>query len=135
MTPAAQPPADGRRRTAGPDDETQPVPAPPPIAPEPGRPRRRIDRWAAPPPDARPYRSSFIGMCGMAMMLFIILASGAVLPWYAIAALTVVWLAALVQGARLFLRSPVTVLLLPVLVLGLWLATLMLGVSFFGWGT
>ena len=70
----------------------------------------------------------------MAMMLFIILASGAVLPWYAIAVLTLVWLAALVQGARWFVRSPVKVLLLPLLMLGSWLGTLMLGVSLFGWG-
>jgi hypothetical protein len=74
-------------------------------------------------------------MAGLAMMLFIILASGAVLPWYAIAALTLVWVAALVQGARWFVRSPVKVLMLPLLVLGLWLGTLMLGVAAFGWGT
>ena len=132
MTPPSRPSDDGRRR-AGPDAETEPIPVAPPIAPEPRR-GRVIDRWAAPPPDARPYRSSFIGMAGLAMMLFIILASGAVLPWYAIAVLTLVWLAALVQGARWFVRSPGKVLLLPLLMLGSWLGTLMLGVSLFGWG-
>lgn len=105
------------------------------MAPEPARERRRIDRWSAPRPNARPYRNSFIGMIGMAMVLFIILASGAVLPWYAIAALTVVWLAALVRGAQWFVSRPNRVLLLPVLVLGLWLAVLMAGVALFGWGT
>lgn len=126
-------PRDEHGRT-GPDDETQPVPAAPPLAPEPRRPRK-IDRWAAPAPNARPYRSSFIGMAGMAAVLFIILASGAVLPWYAIAALTLVWLAALVKGTRWFLSSPTKVLLLPLLMLLVWLSTLMLGVALFGWGT
>lgn len=133
MTPAADPAGDGT--ASGPDHDTEPIPVAPPLAPEPGRPRRRVDRWTAPAPDARPYRSSFIGMAGMAMMLFLILASGAVLPWYAIAALTLVWVAVLVRGARWFLRSPVKVLLLPVLMLVLWLATLMLGVRLLGWGT
>jgi hypothetical protein len=134
MTPPAQPPAGGRGPT-DPDDETQPVPAGFPIAPEPARERRRIDRWGAPPPDARPYRSSFVGMALLATMLFIILASGAVMPWYAIAALTVVWLAALVKGARWFVTRPGKVLLLPFLVAALWLGTLMGGVALFGWGT
>ncbi len=118
----------------GSDDQTQPVPAAPPIAPEPRR-ARKIDRWAAPAPDARPYRASFIGMAGMAMMLFIILASEAVLPWYVIAALTVVWVAALVKGTRWFLSSPTKVLLLPLLMAALWLGALMFGVALFGWGT
>ena len=129
MTPAEPHDPHGQ---AGPD-ETQPVPAAPPIAPEP-RQARKIDRWAAPAPDARPYRASFIGMAGMATMLFLILASGTVLPWYAIAALTIVWVAALVQGTRWFLSNPTRVLLLPVLLLLLWLVTLMLGVTLFGWG-
>jgi hypothetical protein len=110
-----------------------PVPVSREIAAEPSR-GRRIDRWAGPRPDARPYRSSFIGMIGMAMMLFIILASGAVLPWYVIAGLTVVWLLALARGARWFLESPTKVLMLPLLVLLLWLGTLMAGVALFGWG-
>ena len=98
-------------------------------------PRRGVDRWSAPPPDARPYRSSFVGMAGMAMMLFIILASGTVLPWYAIAALTVVWLAAMVVGTRWFLRHPTRVLLLPLVMALLWLGVLMGGVLLFEWGS
>jgi hypothetical protein len=135
MTPPAQPPERDGAGSTGPDDETTPIPVGPPLAPEPARERRRIDRWAAPPPNARPYRNSFIGMIGLAMALFIILASGAMLPWYAIAALTVVWLAALVRGAQWFVSRPNRVLLLPLLVLGLWLAVLMAGVALFGWGT
>jgi hypothetical protein len=139
---AAPPPGDDGRedRGAGEDDDTEPVPAAPPIAPEPGRSGvtrsgRRVDKWSAPRPDARPYRSSFIGMAGMAMVLFIILASGAVLPWWVIAALTVMWLAALVRAARWFVTHPTRVLLVPLLVLGLWLAFLMGGVLAFGWGS
>ncbi len=135
MQPPAEPREPGHSRGgAGDEPETQPLPAAPPIAPEPREPRK-IDRWAAPSPDARPYRGSFIGMAGMAMMLFIILASGAVLPWYAIAGLTVVWVAALLQGTRWFVSAPVKVLLLPLGMLVLWLTTLMLGVSLVGWGS
>jgi hypothetical protein len=135
--PPPAPSSGDQRGPTGPDDETRPVPVDPvapPIAPEPRR-TRKIDRWTAPPPDARPYRSSFVGMAGMAMMLFIVLASGAVLPWWAIAALTVVWAAALLKGIRWFVRHPGRVLLLPLLMLVLWLGTLMGGVALFGWGT
>jgi hypothetical protein len=135
MTPTT-PPED---RPEGADDETQLVPAAPPIAPEPSGERagsgRRIDRWSAPPPNARPYRSSFIGMAGLATMLFIILASGSVLPWYVVAALTIIWAAALVRGTKWFLTNPTKVLLLPLLMLVIWLAALMGGALLFGWGT
>lgn len=76
-----------------------------------------------------------MGMAGLAMMLFIILASSAVLPWWTIAALTVVWLAALVKGTRWFVAHPTRVLLLPFLMAALWLGTLMGGVLLFGWGS
>ena len=112
------------------EDETQPVPLGG-IAPEPGR----IDRWGAPRPNARPYRSSFIGMAGLAMDLFLILASGSVLPWWVVAVLTLVWVAAVVRASRWFLTRPRMVLLTPVVVLLIWLVTLMGGAFAFGWGT
>ena len=69
-----------------------------------------IDRWGAPRPNAQPYRSSFIGMAGLAMDLFLILASGSVLPWWVVAVLVLVWVAALVRASRWFLTRPRRVL-------------------------
>lgn len=112
------------------EDETQAFPVGG-IVPEPGR----IDRWGAPRPNARPYRSSFIGMAGLAMDLFLILASGSVLPWWVVAVLVLVWVAAVVRASRWFLTRPRMVLLTPVVVLVIWLVTLMGGAFAFGWGT
>ena len=96
--------------------------------------RATVDRWRAPRANARPQRSSFIGMAGMAMVLFLILASGAVIPWWGIVALTLVWVGALVQAARWFMTRPGRVLALPVAMLVLWLAVLMGGAVWLGWG-
>ena len=115
------------------DDETQALPLGG-IAPEPRQPDL-IDRWGAPRPNAQPYRSSFIGMAGLAMDLFLILASGSVLPWWVVAVLVLVWVAALVRSARWFLTRPRWVLVTPVVVLVIWLVTLMGGAFAFGWGT
>ena len=115
------------------DDETQALPLGG-IAPEPRRPGL-IDRWGAPRPDAKPYRSSFVGMAGLAMDLFLILASGSVLPWWVVAVLVLVWVAAVVRASRWFLTRPRMVLLTPVVVLLIWLVTLMGGAFAFGWGT
>lgn len=95
--------------------------------------RESVDRWQPPPVNARPQRNAFIGMAGMAMVLFLILASGTVVPWWGLALLTVVWAAALVQGIRWFMTSPGRVLLLPVAMLALWLAVLYGGAVLLGW--
>jgi hypothetical protein len=109
-------------------DPTREVPVAPPVE------RSAVDRWSAPRADARPQRSAFIGMAGMAMVLFLILASGAVVPWWGIALLTLVWVAALVQGTRWFMSRPGRVLALPVALLALWLAVLYGGAVLLGWG-
>ncbi len=125
MTPA---PGDSGGRSSA-DDETQAMPLGG-VAPEP----RRIDQWAGPRPDARPYRSSFIGMAGLAMMLFLILASSSVLPWWVVGVLILVWVAALVRSSRWFMTRPRWVLATPAVVLVIWLVTLMGGAIAFGWG-
>ena len=106
------------------------------IGPDPDRTREapKVDRWSAPRADARPQRSSFIGMAGMAMMLFLILASGAVIPWWGIVALTLVWIAALVQGTRWFMTRPGRVVALAVGMLVLWLVVLYGGAVLLDWG-
>lgn len=113
--------------------EMRQVPSePPPEAPP--LDRSSVDRFAAPPADARPQRAAFIGMAVMAMVLFLILASGAVIPWWGLVGLTVVWIAVLVQGARWFMRHPGRVLALAVGMLALWLVVLYGGAMLLDWG-
>ncbi len=109
-------------------DPTREIPEAPPLD------RATVDRWAAPRVDARPQRASFVGMAAMAMMLFLILASGTVVPWWGIALLTLVWVGALVRGVTWFMSHPGRVLALPVAMLALWLAVLFGGAVWLGWG-
>jgi hypothetical protein len=113
----------------GPDPErTREVPEAPPLD------RSTVDRWGAPRADARMQRSSFVGMAGMAMVLFLILASGTVMPWWAMAALALVWLVGLVRAAQWFMSHPRRVVAIPVGLAALWLAVLMGGAFGLGWG-
>jgi hypothetical protein len=96
--------------------------------------RSSVDRWQAPRADARPQRVAFIGMAGMAMVLFLILASGTVIPWWGLTGLSLVWLGALVQGTRWFMRHPGRVLALAVGMLLLWLVVLYGGAVLLDWG-
>ena len=89
-----------------------------------GRPRRS---------DARDVLGSFIGMAGMAAMLFIVLASGLVAPWWAVTLLTLVWLVLLVLGARWFMRRPWRVAALPVVMALVWVVTISAGGAFLDW--
>src|SRR3954447_24542606 len=98
---------------SGSDPEwTHEIPEAPPLD------KSMVDRWTAPRTGprttARPQRASFIGMAGMTMVLFLILASGTVIPWWGLVLLTLVWAAALAQGARWFMSHPSRVLLIAV---------------------
>src|SRR5688500_18348427 len=86
----------------------------------------------AAPRGARPVLGSFIGMSGMAAVLFVILA-GSVAPWWALALMTLVWLGLFVLGARWFMPHPWWVAALPVVTICLWLACVALGAGFLGW--
>ena len=108
-------------------DRTREVPEAPPLD------KSTVDRWDAPRVTARPQRGSFIGMAGMAMVLFLILASGTVVPWWGIAGLGLVWVVALAQGVRWFMPHPARVAALPVGMLALWLAVLFGGAFGLGW--
>lgn len=110
-------------------DRTREVPEAPPLD------RSSVDRWTAPRASARPQRSSFIGMAGLAMVLFLILASGAVVPLWAIGLLTLVWVLALVQSARWFMTHPSRVVAAPMLMTVLWLAVVYGGAVWLDWGS
>ncbi len=83
--------------------------------------------------DARPVLGSFIGMTGMACVLFLVLASGLVAPGWAVAAMTVVWLVLFVIGVRWFMRHPWRVAALPVVMVVVWFATVSAGAAFLDW--
>jgi hypothetical protein len=114
-----------------------------PLEPQPDRTREveaaRVDpsmvgRWSPPRTTARPQRSSFVGIACLAMVLFLILASGTVIPWWGLVVLSLVWVAALVQSARWFMANPRGVLGLAAGMLVLWLAVLYGGAVLLGWG-
>ena len=64
-------------------------------------------------------------------MTFTTYALGA--PWWAMAGLALVWVAALVLALRWFTRRPRTVVVLPVAVALVWLVTVLSGVRWLGW--
>lgn len=91
------------------------------------------DRPADRPSDARHLLGSFVGMTGMACVLFLVLASGLVAPWWAVALMTLVWLVLFVVGTRWFLHHPWRVAALPVVMLVVWFSTVMAGAYLLDW--
>jgi hypothetical protein len=85
------------------------------------------------PADARHLLGSFVGMSGMACVLFLVLASGLVAPAWAVALLTVVWLVLFVLGVRWFMRHPWRVAALPLVMAVVWFAGVTAGAVFLDW--
>ena len=85
------------------------------------------------PADARHLLGSFIGMIGMACVLFVILASGLVAPWWAVASMSLVLLVAFVVGTRWFMTHPWRVAALPFVLLAVWIAAVAAGGTFLDW--
>jgi len=77
----------------------------------------------------------FAGLVGLACVAFLIgatpVAVGA--PWWAIALLALVWVAALVLVIAWFTARPRTVVLIPLAVALVWLGTVLGGARFLGW--
>lgn len=85
------------------------------------------------PADARHLLGSFVGMSGMACVLFLVLASGLVAPAWAVALLTLVWLVLFVLGVRWFMRHPWRVAALPVVMAVVWFGGVTAGAVFLDW--
>jgi len=79
----------------------------------------------APPPDVRRLRPSFVGMTGLACVLFLNLGSATLLGAGWTIGLCVLWLVLLLIGARSFMTQPWVVLLLPVVGLGAWVVAVL----------
>ena len=74
-------------------------------------------------------------MIGLACVAFLIAATTVAVgaPWWAIAALAAVWLAALVLAISWFGTRPRTVALIPLVVAVIWFATVVGGARFLDW--
>lgn len=83
--------------------------------------------------DASPW--AFAGMIGIASVFFLFAATPTVIetPWWVVALLMLVWVVALVQGCRWFVRRPVAVLVLAVLLAIGWFAVVMAGARWLDW--
>lgn len=78
----------------------------------------------------------FVGMCGMAAVLFLFAVTGTVVaaPWWVVALLMLVWLVAFAVGCAWFTRRPRALAVLPVALTGAWFALVVLGARSLGWG-
>lgn len=85
------------------------------------------------PDDASPW--AFAGMIGLGCVCFLFAATPTVVdvPWWVVALLMVVWIAALVQGCRWFIRRPRSVLVLAVLLAVGWFVVVLAGARWLDW--
>lgn len=76
----------------------------------------------------------FVGMGAMACMLFLVLGTGNVAPWWVTTLFVVLWLVLFVVAMTWFVRRPRRVPWLPALLFAVWLPTVVLGTRQLGWG-
>lgn len=74
----------------------------------------------APPPEVHRLRPSFMGMTGLACVLFLDLGSATLLGAQWTIGLCVLWVMLLLVGIRTFMTRPRVVLLLPLVGLAAW---------------
>ncbi|MCW2757973.1 MAG: hypothetical protein JWO46_1719 [Nocardioidaceae bacterium] len=74
-----------------------------------------------------PRRSGgFVGIGGLACLLFIILGAARALPWWGVVLMVAFWLVLLVVATRWFTPHPVRVMLLPVVGFAVWVGAVLL---------
>ncbi len=76
----------------------------------------------------------FVGLGGMACVLFLVLGSAGVAPWWVTTLLLVLWLVLFVVATRWFEPHPRRVAWLPVVVFAVWLSMVAVGTRALGWG-
>jgi len=79
----------------------------------------------APPPEVHRLRPSFVGMTGLACVLFLDLGSATQLGAGWTIGLCVLWLVLLLIGIRCFVTQPWVVLLLPLVGLAAWVVAVL----------
>jgi hypothetical protein len=75
----------------------------------------------------------FVGMSGMACVLFLDLATAGVAPWWVTTLFLLLWVVLFAIGARWFLPHPGRVPWLPVIAFAVWMPTIYVGVWSLGW--
>lgn len=75
----------------------------------------------------------FVGMGGLACLLFLDLATVTVAPWWVTAGFLLLWGVLFGVATRLFVPRPGLVPLLPLVGFAVWLPTISLGVRSLGW--
>ena len=76
----------------------------------------------------------FVGMGGMACLLFLDLGTAGVAPWWVTLLFLVLWVVLFAVASRWFLPHPRRVPWLPLLGFVVWLPTIVLGTRQLGWG-
>ena len=75
----------------------------------------------------------FVGMGGMACVLFLDLGTAAIAPWWVTALLLMLWVVLFAVAARWFVPHPRRVPWLPLLAFAVWLPTIVVGTRSLGW--
>ena len=86
-----------------------------------------------PPERARASPWPFVGMVGMACVLFLIGASVLATPWWVVAGLALVWVVALLVATAWWSPHPTWVPWVPAAMAVVWFAAVAGGAAVFGW--
>ena len=84
--------------------------------------RQEVSKWG------------FVGMGALACVLFLIMGTGGIAPWWVTTLLVFFWLVLLLVGTRLFVPRPQRVPWLAVVGFVVWLVTIVVGTSQLSWG-
>ena len=76
----------------------------------------------------------FVGMGGMACMLFLDLGTANVAPWWVTFLFLLLWVVLFLLAARWWVPQPTRVAWLPVVAFVIWLPTIVFGTRNLGWG-
>ena len=75
----------------------------------------------------------FVGMIGIAAVLFLYGVSGLVAPWWGVLVLFLMWIGLFVLATRWWTRHPRWVAVLPLAALAIWFAVVSAGGAWLGW--
>lgn len=75
----------------------------------------------------------FVGMAGMACAFFLYAASGALMPWWGVAAMLVLWVVLFVVACRWWTPHPTRVPMLAGATIAFWFVAMFGGAALFGW--
>jgi hypothetical protein len=76
----------------------------------------------------------FVGVGGMACVLFLDLGTANVAPWWVTAIFLLLWVSLFALAMRWFVPHPQRVPWLPVVAFAVWLPTIVIGTRSLGWG-